>query len=210
MPGRRKFVTTVSRGIASALLLPAFDFTPADAHPKFPTFHITDEEAYWKEIRSLFPLKEELVYLNSATMGPSPQVVLDAEAAANLELNTNAYYRNNTDEILTGIARLVKATKKNIALTHNVTEGINIGVWGLDLHKGDEVILSTHEHVGNALPWLNRARLDGIVLKPLELKPTAGEMFESVSKAINPRTKVIALPHIPWTNGQVLPIAEIS
>ena len=35
-------------------------------------------------------------------------------------------------------------------------------------------------------------------------------MFESVKKTVNPRTKVIALPHIPCTNGQVLPIAEIS
>ncbi|MES2891444.1 MAG: aminotransferase class V-fold PLP-dependent enzyme [Bacteroidota bacterium] len=209
MPGRRKFVRTISRGIASALLLPAFDYTDANAHPVMPRFDSNHEENYWREIRSQFPLKKELVFLNCATLGPSPQVVVAAEAATNLELNTNAALPANADALLADIARLVKATKQNIALTHNVTEGINIGVWSIDLQKGDEVIISTHEHVGNALPWLNRARIDGIILKPLKLRNTAEEMFEAVKKSITPKTKVIALPHIPCTNGQVLPIAAI-
>ena len=209
MPGRRKFVSTISRGIASALLLPVIDFTPALAVPKRTISQHTDEEAYWKEIRSLFPLSDELVFLNCATMGPSPQAVIDAEAAVNLELNTRAQYRNNKDEVLADIARLVKADKQNIALTHNVTEGINIGAWSIDLQKGDEVIISTHEHVGNAVPWLNRAHLEEIVITPIALLPTAEQMFGLVKASISTKTKVIALPHIPCTNGQVLPISEI-
>ena len=37
---------------------------------------------------------------------------------------------------------------------HIVTEGINIAARSLPLKEGDEVILTTHEHVGGAAPWL--------------------------------------------------------
>ncbi len=209
MPGRRKFISTLTRGFAGSVFLPGLAQLPAAAADiPFPK-NANEEESYWKSIRSLFPLDKEIVYLNSATMGPSPNPVIQAETAVTLELNSKAYYPNNTDTVLTDIARFVKAHKANIVLTHNVTEGINIGVWSLNLQKGDEVIISTHEHVGNAVPWLNRAKHDGIILKPIALMPTAAAMIQLVEDSITPRTKVIALPHIPCTNGQVLPLQAI-
>ena len=78
-----------------------------------------------------------------------------------------------------------------------------------DLRKGDEVILTDQEHVGNALPWLNRQRLEGIVIRSFHPEDTAEKVLAQVKKLINPKTKVIAIPHIPCTTGQVYPIKEI-
>ncbi|MBO6515412.1 MAG: aminotransferase class V-fold PLP-dependent enzyme, partial [Bacteroidia bacterium] len=79
----------------------------------------------------------------------------------------------------------------------------------LDLKPGDEVILTDHEHVGNADPWLNRKRKDGITIKVLNLKATQEQCLEDLTGLITPRTRVIAVPHVTCTTGQVLPIKEI-
>ncbi|NBQ71254.1 MAG: aminotransferase class V-fold PLP-dependent enzyme, partial [Nitrosomonadaceae bacterium] len=94
-------------------------------------------------------------------------------------------------------------------LTHNVTEGINIACWGLPLKRGDEVILTTHEHVGNAVPWLNRQKVHGIVVKVFKPGATAEQTLSRVKKLITRKTRAIACPHIPCTIGQVFPIKEI-
>ena len=110
-------------------------------------------------------------------------------------------------------ARLEKFLKVNegeIALTHNVTDGINIVAQGLPLKKGDEIILTTHEHVGNAFPWLNRARQDGLVIRTFTPAFTADETLKRIEILINKKTKVIAVPHILCTTGQILPAKEIA
>jgi len=108
------------------------------------------------------------------------------------------------------LAHFLNVDKDEISLTHNTTEAINILVWGLPLKQGDEVILTTHEHVGNALPWINRAKLDGIVLKTFSPAPTAEENLDRINDLITPKTRVIAIPHITCTIGQVFPVKEIA
>src|SRR5690606_14532422 len=66
------------------------------------------------------------------------------------------------------------------------------------------------EHVGNALPWLNRARVDGISLKVLDLTLPLEQMLKTLESYIGKNTKVIALPHLPCTTGRVMPVKEIS
>lgn len=167
-----------------------------------------DDEQYWKNVRSLFPLTEEKVYLNNGTMGPSPSPVIEAINEGLKKNDVEGEY-NGYEKSKVAIARLMKVAEEEIALTHNVTEGINIACWGVPLNKGDEVILTTHEHVGNALPWLNRQKLQGIVVKPFTPASTAAETLARIEAMITHRTKVIAVPHIPCTQGQVMPVKEI-
>jgi selenocysteine lyase/cysteine desulfurase len=70
--------------------------------------------------------------------------------------------------------------------------------------------MSDQEHVGNALPWLNRARLDGIRIKVFSPAPTAAENLERINDLITRHTRAIAVPHINCTIGQVLPAREIA
>jgi L-cysteine/cystine lyase len=126
-----------------------------------------------------------------------------------LLVDTNGRYGGHEDVALKSLASLLRTKDTELTLTRNVTEGINISCWGLPLQAGDEVIMSTHEHVGNATPWLNRAKLHGIVIKAIPLGKTAEETLDIVKKTITKKTKVIALPHIPCTIGQILPVKEI-
>jgi L-cysteine/cystine lyase len=167
-----------------------------------------DDEAYWSNMRQLFPLAKDLVYLNNGTFGPSPYPVIDAMRTAQMDADMHGNY-GAYDATMPKIAKFVGADDDEIALTHNVTEGINIACWGAPLKRGDEIIVTTHEHVGNAAPWMNRQKLDGIVLRKYTPARTAAETLERINALINKNTRAIATPHIPCTQGQILPIKEI-
>ncbi len=169
-----------------------------------------NDESFWKLVRSQFPLTKDINYLNNGTMGVSPYSVLDAVYQKAMAINTKGIYGGSDHEALDAIARFVGANSDEIAFTHNVTEGNNIVAQGLPFNKGDEVIISSHEHVGGALPWLNRAKHDGIVLKVINLGATADETLAIIEGAITKKTKAFALPHIPCTIGQVLPAKQIA
>jgi cysteine desulfurase / selenocysteine lyase len=173
---------------------------------EFPT---AEGEAYWTELRKAFPLQDSRVYFNNGTFGPSPSPVLDTIKKHLDETNGTGEY-GHTDKARETLAAFVGVKTEELSLTHNTTEGINIVTWGLPLKAGDEVIVTLHEHVGNALPWLNRAKLHGIVLKPFEPAMTADENLARIKALVTPKTKVIAIPHITCTTGLVLPIKEIA
>jgi selenocysteine lyase/cysteine desulfurase len=167
-----------------------------------------DDEVYWKNVRQLFPLTKDVAYLNNGTMGPSPYPVIEAIRKGMMDEDQLGIY-GGYEVAAARIAKFVGVADDEIALTHNVTEGINIACWGLPLKKGDEVILTTHEHVGNAFPWLNRQKLDGIVIKTFTPAATADETLNRIAELITKKTKVLASPHIPCTQGQVLPVKEM-
>lgn len=184
--------------------------TYANIHPSQVPANATEDESFWKLVRSQFPLTKDITYLNNGTMGVSPYSVIDAVYQKSVTINTKGTYGGGDHEAIEAIARFVGADKDEIAFTHNVTEGNNLVAQGLPLQKGDEVIMTTHEHVGGGLPWLNRARHDGIVIKVINLGTTAAETITNIEKAITKKTKAFALPHIPCTIGQVLPAKQIS
>ena len=166
-------------------------------------------EEYWKMVRQLFPLDSDWVYLNAATLGPSPYTVVDTLARYTRQMNTLC--KNPPIEgARKAIAAMVNADVSEIALTHNTTEGINIIAQGIPLKRGDEVIMTTHEHAGNALPWLNRRNMTGIRIRTFVPKNTAAENLQAINDLISRKTRVIAVPHISCTTGLVLPAAEIA
>ncbi len=204
---RRSFIRSAS--VLAALSITEIDALAASHRIKNKGKDVADDdEAYWGNVRQLFPIAKDLTYLNNGTFGPSPYPVIDAMRTAQMDADMHGNY-GSYDSTPPKIAKFVGADKDEIALTHNVTEGINIACWGVPLKKGDEVILTTHEHVGNAAPWLNRQKLHGIVIRKYTPGRTAAETLERINALINKNTRAIATPHIPCTQGQVLPVKEI-
>ncbi len=165
--------------------------------------------ATWKKIQKSFNIDKNINYLNNGTMGLSPNVVSEAVIQRMEIVNSTGSYSGVDKSTLARLGKLMNCDASEVALTHNVSEGINIAAWALPLKTGDEVILTDQEHVGNALPWLNRKRKDGIEIRMLEIPNTAEECLNRIKKLVTPRTKVIAVPHVTCTTGQVLPVQEI-
>ena len=162
----------------------------------------------WKSIQKQFTLKKGYNYFNNGTLGPSPksvqQVVIDSLRAVDKDCNYNG------GEIARHkLAEFVNAKTNEISLSHNTTEGINVVAWGLPLKADDEVIISSHEHVGNAMPWINRAQIDHIKIKTFNPEKSAEELLDQIKKLITSKTRVIAIPHISCTIGQLFPIEQI-
>ncbi|SDD08740.1 Selenocysteine lyase/Cysteine desulfurase [Algoriphagus faecimaris] len=189
--------------------LSAFLGIPPSAFAKEKAFQKRAVKDVWEEVRQEFPLESTRSYFNNGTFGPSPYVVIAAVKESLDQTNRTGDY-GNPSQGRAKIAEFFGVKTSEISLTHNTTEGINIMAWGVPLEKGDEVILTSHEHAGGAIPWLNRARLHGIVLKVIEPKPTQMENVRAVEEAITSKTRVIAIPHVTCTTGLVYPIKEIA
>lgn len=207
---RRRFIRQVSGGIIGSWALSAL---PTTSHARFIIANdeqvAPEDEHFWSVVRDQFPLKRDRVYFNNGTIGPSPYPVIESVKLAMDDLDGRGEY-DGWETARPKIARFVNVDENEVSLTHNVTEGINIVAGGLPLKRGDEVIMTTHEHAGNALPWLNRAHLDGIVVKTLKPAFTSSENLNRINDLITPRTRVIAIPHITCTVGHVFPVRDIA
>ncbi len=210
MSGRRRFLKKL--GVLSATVLATGDLLKASPNSSIeipnPNLLSVDPEKYWQLIKNSFHLDEGFFYFNNGTMGPSPAIVEQAIIEKITKVNSNLRYGGG-EECRDSIAKMINAKPNEISITHNTTEGLNIAAWGLPLKKGDEVIMTTHEHVGNAMPWLNRRELHQIVVKTFSPSLNSNKVLEQIESLITKKTKVIAIPHISCTIGQRFPVKQI-
>lgn len=159
--------------------------------------------------RAELPAVRERVYLNAGTFGPIPRV---AHAAARAHADA-AFERGRTDadewqrvidDARRSFARAFGAVEAEIALTHCTTDGVNAVVSGLDFAPGDEVVTTTHEHPGVSAPLEELARVRGVVVR--EAAPRA----DAIASLIGGRTRLVALSHVLWTTGEVLPLEAVA
>lgn len=206
MKSRRDFIQKVTAGLALPGLV---SFAPSNEKKVQKINQNLTNEEFWDQIRGQFPLTKERAYLNNGTFGPATYSVMKAMEESYLHINTTGEY-GHTDQEREKLASFLGVKTNELSLTHNTTEGINIMAWGISLKAGDEVIVTKHDHAGNALPWLNRAKLHGIVLKTFEPKATQEENLTLIQSLTTSKTKVLAIPHVTCTTGLVFPIKEIS
>jgi len=174
----------------------------------------SESEVFWARVRDQFPLTREIIYVNNGGLGPSPRVSIQAihdridELEETSETGHSAKLWSSVKE---KAGRVLGCRPEEIAYTRNTTEGVNIVCNGLPLKTGDEVITSTHEHVGNTISWLARQKRDGIRIRVFEPSTaSAQENIDRIESLINPRTRVISISHVTTATGQVLPVGEIG
>ena len=218
---RKQFVQSIVGGWASLLGSKSFlgysSFLPSHPISKLDLRNEpieASDERFWSVIRDQFPLTHDRAYFNTGGLGASPYIVIETVKRKMDELEAISEV-GHTEEAWVGIkekaARILGSDPSEVTLTSCATEGINIVVNGLPLKRGDEVITTTHEHVGGILAWLARQKSDGIVLKWFEPSTTSGkENLERLSRLVTDRTKVISVSHVTTTTGQQLPVKEIA
>ncbi len=179
----------------------------------WPTIN-PDDEQFWRFVRFQFPLTDERAYLNTGGLGASPYVVIDAVKAKMDELERVSETGHSEEiwkETKAAAGQLLGCDPEEIAFTRNATEGINIVCNGLPLKRGDEIITTTHEHVGNSVPWLALLRREGVVIKLFEPSADSAQVnIDRIEKMITKRTRLISIPHATTTTGQILPVKQIS
>jgi isopenicillin-N epimerase len=224
MISRRSFVgASVGVGVAS-LPLPRWRRTAlaiareASAHAAAsPPSNLAEDETYWREIQRAFAVDRSLVYLNSAGLSPTPARVLD-EMVRELRRSNEApveYMWRELEPRVEAVRRELAAEfgcdSEELAVVRNASEAMEAMIFGLDLHVGDEVIVTTQNYDRMLVAWDQRARRDGIIVRAVSfpLPATDAAVIDAVTAAITARTRAIELPQLTNWTGQPLPVAEI-
>lgn len=214
---RRHFLQKTTQGLGGLLALPLFAGAAANL-PPLPALSggaiDPRDETYWRLVRDHFPLTRDRIYLNNGGLGPSPYASIEALTRTIAELERICETGHTAElwqTIKTSCAAIMGCDPDEVAYTRNTTEGVNIVCNGLPLKKGDEIITSNHEHVGNTIAWLARWRRDGIRMRVFEPSmASAQENIDRIAKLITPKTRALSLMHISTATGQILPLREIG
>lgn len=168
------------------------------------------ESIDWENIRQQFLFPKDKHYLNTGSLGPSPKSVINTICENIEKLETSCSHgRHDIDETHEKAAKFLNVTPDEIAFTRNATEGLNIAARSLRLKKGDEIIITTHEHVGGASPWMALEKDFGAVIKLIDLDFNGENNLQIISDNITDKTKVVAFSHITCTTGMKLPVKAI-
>jgi selenocysteine lyase/cysteine desulfurase len=111
-----------------------------------------------------------------------------------------------------GLAAEFGCDPDEIAITRNASEAMETLIFGIDLRRGDEVIITDQNYPRMITSWEQRARREGIVVKKISFPiplPSPGAFVERILAAITPRTKVIEFPQITNLSGQILPARDV-
>jgi len=220
---RRRFLSAAP-ALAAALAVPSRLFAQLDGTPsQLPDrgIYSRDPDAYWAELRKQFLIPSDEIYLNNGTVGSSPAPVLravfdgytqtekmDQQDPEDYPIWGYAAWNQFRDPL----AAFVGCKRDEIALVRNATEANNYIANGIEMERGDEVLMTDQEHPGGLHPWRLRAKRYGIVIKTVTLpKPVknASEVLNLFNDAITPRTRVIFFSHITTVTGVVLPAKEL-
>jgi L-cysteine/cystine lyase len=161
----------------------------------------------FEEARAQFPVFERIAYLQAGSVGPLSRATVEAmraEEERNLrDGRAGVEYIERIlalrAELRAALAELVAVEPEQVALTSSTTDACNIVLAGLDLDADDEVVTTTDEHFGLLGPLhVSGARI--VVVPP---DP------DQIVAAVTPRTRLIAVSHVLWTTGRVLPVREL-
>lgn len=217
---RRRFLQQLGGGIAGASILPAVWAGGGQGDDKPAPISLADlertareegEDVLWAFVKQQFALNPELVYLNNGGLGPSPHCVTQTLIREMMDLErVSEAGHERVNSVREKASRFLHCEMDEIALTRNATEGMNIIARGLPLKAGDEVVLTTHEHPGGAMPWLALAKDQGLRIRLIEPSPQPAEMLARIEAALCAKTRVVSVSHVTCTTGLRLPVGEIA
>ncbi len=170
-----------------------------------------DDEAAWDRLADEFVI--DGVHMNTGTYGACPLPVLEAtieylRAFERIIGQDAVDYPAFKQELETYLG----AWPGSVAVLRNTTEAMNNAAAGIDLRAGDEVLSTTHEHIGGRCCWEMLARRRGIVYRtfapPLDPASPA-ELLAAWQAQVRPETRVLSISQVLFSTGMIQPVAEL-
>ena len=166
------------------------------------------------EVRALFPGAGRRAYFDIAArcLLASP-----VRAAAAAHLDTRMREGGDKDalwalveEARAEFAALVGAAPEEIAITKNVSDGLNLFAASLPWRAGDNVVFCPQlEHPNNIYLWYNLRRTRGVEVRAVA--PEDGEVpVEAMAAAMDGRTRLVTVPSISFAPGFVTDMAAVA
>lgn len=178
-----------------------------------------DDEDFWGWIREAYTMSPNIINLNNGGVAPQPKVVQDAHIRFYQYCNeAPSYYMwqildQGREPLRQKLAEVAGCSADEIAINRNATEGLNTIIFGLNLQRGDEVVLSKMDYPNMMNAWKQREKRDGIKLVWLDLQmPMLNDedIVNAYTSAFTNKTKIVHVTHLVNWTGQILPIRRIA
>ena len=177
------------------------------------------DEIFWNWVRDSYTVSRNILNLNNGGVSPQPKITQDAQEKYNRMSNeAPSYYMwriidAGREPLRDSLAQLSGCSPEEIAINRNSTEGLNTIIFGLNLQKGDEIVMSNFDYPNMHNAWNQRAKRDGVVLKkailPLPMD-NDDEIVKLYTDLFTNKTKIVHLTHIINWTGQIIPVRKIA
>jgi cysteine desulfurase/selenocysteine lyase len=176
------------------------------------------------DARRHFPGLLDKTFLDAACVSLAPRPAVEAiekflGLAMICPLDSSTHHHIFMDEMRAAArpaaARLINAQAEEIALVESTTQGLTVAANSIPLEPGDRVLISDLEFLEVAVPWVQKRHhsparpRDGIEIDVVRHRN--GEVrVEDFAACLTPRTRVIAVSTVQWTNGYRIDLAALS
>lgn len=177
-----------------------------------------NDEDLWARMAQAYTVSPNILNLNNGGCSPQPKVVQDAvDRYYHLSNEAPTYYMwqildKGREPLRRKLADLAGATGEEIAINRNTTEALGTFTWGIDMKRGDEIVMTKQDYPNMIHAWKQRELREGVKINWINLVlPFDNDevVMKAYIDATTPKTKIWHITHlITWT-GQILPAAKL-
>ena len=167
-------------------------------------------------LRADTPACESVIHFNNAGASLIPTPVYDTVTSHLALENTIGGYeaaRQAADalaEFYTEFAALLKCGPDEIAFVENATRAWDMAFYGLPLEPGDRILTHGSEYASNYLAFLQQSRRRDFTIDVAPSDASGQIDVDALASMITPRTRAIAITHVPSHGGLVNPAKAIG
>jgi len=157
------------------------------------------------ELRALFPVTQNCIYLNHAAVCPLSIPVYERmqQHARDLLEHGAVHYRDWFAAIrhTRGLAaKFIHANPDEVAFAPNTSSGLAMIANGLDWRAGDNIVTADCEFPANIVPWMRIRREHGVEVRMAHERDGRLET-EEILNLIDARTRVVTLSFVEFASG---------
>ncbi|HTY63326.1 MAG TPA: aminotransferase class V-fold PLP-dependent enzyme [Acidobacteriota bacterium] len=179
---------------------------------------LASNEDFWFFIQQAFTEDRNIINLNNGTIQNGLRIVQDAvrrhnDFSGNAAMQSMLVLAKEIESCRRRLASHLGCDPEEVAICRGGTEAGQIPIMGIELQRGDEVVITNQDYPRLISSWKQREKREGIVVKmvPLPSPPVPlNEFYRLVEQQVTPRTRLIHVCHMTHWTGQMAPIRRIS
>lgn len=166
------------------------------------------------DYKNRFDIPSDITYLNAAFMGPMLKSSVEisqncvAKKLKPWEITTSDFF-GPIEKARALIAQLIDAPENNIAIIPSASYGIATASKNLSHLSSGEILVIEDQFPSNYYSWSELAKEKSHKLITIK-RDFSKDMTKSVLEKINIKTRILAMPHVHWCDGQMFQLELIS